>query len=79
MNSTKTRLSHSLYGTSVTLALEGMFIVKADRIFNANQNSWKQFDRISGGKIRNLDEFEALINHSSFDTNHPIFNFIQSQ
>jgi len=56
-----------------------LFIAKTDRIFNANQNLWKQFDRIGGGKIDDLDDFETLINHSSFNTNHPIFNFIQSQ
>ena len=56
-----------------------VFENKATDIYNANPNLWKQFDRIGGGKIRNLTDFENLRNHSTFDINHPIFNFIKSQ
>ena len=54
-----------------------LFLTKAEDIFNANPDLFKQFDRIGGGKIRNFSEFETLINHQSFDINHPIFNFIK--
>ena len=65
--------------SQVKSAFKALLTNKKTEVFEANPNLWKQFDRIGGGKIRNLTDFENLLNHSTFDINHPIFNFIKSQ
>ena len=65
--------------SQVKSAFKALLTNKKTEVFEANPNLWKQFDRIGGGKIRNLTDFENLLNHSTFNINHPIFNFIKSQ
>ena len=51
-----------------------------DEIFKTNPNIWKQFDRVDGtGKINSLKNFKDLVEDISFDTKHPIFNFIKAE
>jgi hypothetical protein len=50
---------------------------KKMEIFNANPNLWKQFDRIGGGRIEDIEDFIELLNHSTFSINHPMFDFIK--
>ena len=47
--------------------------------FEANPDLWKQYDRIGGGKIEDIDDFIELIDHPSFNINHPIFDFIKTE
>jgi hypothetical protein len=48
-------------------------------IFNTNPNLWKQFDRVGGGKIEDVEDFQELINHSTFNINQSIFSFIKAE
>ena len=53
------------------------FKENSSAIFDSNPDLWKQFDRIGGGKIDDVDDFIELINHISFNSSHPILNFIK--
>ncbi len=64
---------------AMKLKWKTVFTNKKTEVFEANPNLWKQFDRIGGGKIEDIEDFIELLNHQSFNTNHPIFNFIKAQ
>ena len=64
----------------VKQAFKEVFKRNTDEIFKTNPNIWKQFDRVDGtGKINSLKNFKDLVEDISFDTKHPIFNFIKAQ
>ena len=64
----------------VKQAFKELFNRNSDEIFKTNPNIWKQFDRVDGtGKINSLKNFKDLVEDISFDTKHPIFNFIKAE
>ena len=64
----------------VKQAFKEVFKRNSDEIFKTNPNIWKQFDRVDGtGKINSLKNFKDLVEDISFDTKHPIFNFIKAE
>ena len=64
----------------VKQAFKELFKRNTDEIFKTNPNIWKQFDRVDGtGKINSLKNFKDLVEDISFDTKHPIFNFIKAE
>ncbi|WP_454976072.1 hypothetical protein [Capnocytophaga bilenii] len=64
----------------VKQAFKEVFKRNTDEIFKTNPNIWKQFDRVDGtGKINSLKNFKDLVEDISFDTKHPIFNFIKAE
>ena len=64
----------------VKQAFKELFKRNSDEIFKTNPNIWKQFDRVDGtGKINSLKNFKDLVEDISFDTKHPIFNFIEAE
>jgi len=64
----------------VKQAFKELFKRNSDEIFKTNPNIWKQFDRVDGtGKINILKNFKDLVEDISFDTKHPIFNFIKAE
>ncbi|MEX1003049.1 MAG: hypothetical protein WDZ35_13105, partial [Crocinitomicaceae bacterium] len=65
--------------TQVKNAFRDLFVSKVDEIFEANPDIFKQFQKVGGGNIENLDDFETLLNHESFNIDHPLFNFIICQ
>ncbi len=54
-----------------------VFQANAENIFKKNPDLFKIYDRIGGGKIEDWEDFVELVNHNSFNTNHPLFNFIK--
>lgn len=56
---------------------KSVFENNAEHIFNKNPKLFKLYDRIGGGKIEDWEDFVELVNHSSFNTNHSLFNFIK--
>lgn len=65
--------------SQVKIAFKDLFQTKKTEIFNANPDLWKQFDRVGGGKIEDIEDFIKLLNHSTFDVQHSMFNFIKVQ
>ena len=66
--------------TTVKNAFKELFTQKADEIFEANKNLFKQFNSIDGQRnIQDVDDFIDLINDNGLTINHPIFNFIKSE
>ena len=64
----------------VKQAFKELFKRNTDEIFKTNPNIWKQFDRVDGtGKINSLKNFKDLVEDISFDTKHPIFDFIKAE
>ena len=64
----------------VKQAFKELFKRNTDEIFKTNPNIWKQFDRVDGtGKINSLKNFKDLVEDISFDTKHPIFNFLKAE
>ena len=64
----------------VKQAFKELFKRNSDEIFKTNPNIWKQFDRVDGtGKINSLKNFKDLVEDISFDTKHPIFDFIKAE
>jgi len=64
----------------VKQAFKELFKHNTDEIFKTNPNIWKQFERVDGtGKINSLKNFKDLVEDISFDTKHPIFNFIKAE
>ena len=64
----------------VKQAFKELFKRNTDEIFKTNPNIWKQFDRVDGtGKINSLKTFKDLVEDISFDTKHPIFDFIKAE
>ncbi|WP_212906263.1 hypothetical protein, partial [Capnocytophaga stomatis] len=53
-----------------------MYLKNAEDIFEANQNLFKTYDRVGGGKIRNLSDFKVLLKNN--EANHSMFNFIKA-
>jgi hypothetical protein len=58
---------------------QNVFKTRKTEMFNANPDLWKQFDRIGGGKIEDVEDFIELVDHSSFKIDHPFFDFIKVQ
>lgn len=54
------------------------FKKNAEDVFEANPNLFKTYDRVGGGKVRNLSDFENLLKDNNTNSNHPMFNFIKT-
>lgn len=64
-------------GDKIVEQFRKMYEKNAEQVFKANPNLFKMYDRIDGGKIRNLSDFENLLKSNKIDSKHPIFNFIK--